>query len=73
MHKPKSTATPPPAFVAILGELAEMRATMSRLEHQAIQLLRETGLTWEAIGDELGISRQAARSRFEVPRQRRAR
>jgi hypothetical protein len=59
-----------PTYVAILVELDELRASVHRLELQVIQLMREAGVTWEAIGDELGISRQAAGQRFGSPRRR---
>lgn len=61
----------PPTFVRILAEMEEMRVTMRILEHEVVRLLRENGVSWEAIGDELGVSRQAARSRFSQPKRRR--
>ena len=63
----------PPTPTGVLRELAEVRRSLEALEYEAIQLVRAAGATWEAIGDELGISRQAARSRFAKPRPRRTR
>lgn len=60
-----------PTYVTILVELEDLRGSVHRLELQVIQLMRETGVTWQAIADELGISRQAAGQRFGTPRRRR--
>jgi hypothetical protein len=62
---------PPPAFLRVLAEIETMRSTMRVLEFEVIHMMREVGFTWEAIGDELGLTRQAARSRFTQPRSRR--
>lgn len=62
---------PEPTYVAILAELEGLRGSVHRLEFQVIRLMREAGVTWEAIGDEFGITRQAARSRFGTQRRRR--
>ena len=43
--------------------VATVEATRSVLQTQ-IDLLRERGISWSAIGDVLGISRQAAWERF---------
>jgi hypothetical protein len=61
----------PKAWQILLDEVVEMRRRMDALEYQSIQVVREAGATWEEIGEALGISRQAARSRFGEPRQRR--
>lgn len=60
-----------PAWRRLLVELDGLLDQVARVEHEAIQVLREAGATWEEIGEALGISRQAARSRFERPRVRR--
>ena len=60
-----------PAWRRLLEGVGEARDALARIEFDAVQTAREAGATWEDIGDELGISRQAARRRFEVPRQRR--
>lgn len=62
---------PQPTYVTILLELEDLRTSVHRLEFHVIRLMREAGVTWEAIGDEFGISRQAARQRFGTPRRRR--
>lgn len=63
---------PQPTYITILLELEEMRTIVHRLEFHVIRLMREAGVTWEAIGDEFGITRQAARQRFGAPRKRRS-
>lgn len=63
--------TPPAPWLALLEEVLECRRRLDAIEYHAIELVREGGATWEDIGDALGISRQAARERFSVPRQRR--
>lgn len=62
-----------PRYRRILDEINTIRATLARLEVEAVQLLRDHGVTWEAIGEGLDppISRQAAARRFEQPRKRR--
>jgi predicted DNA-binding protein (UPF0251 family) len=60
-----------PPFVDFLGALAELRHDLERLEWEAVRLVRSTGVSWEAIGEELGISRQAATRRFSHPKPRR--
>lgn len=59
----------------ILQEIADLRAEtadrLAVLEHEVVQLCRDAGATWEAIGDELGIARQTAEKRFKQPRRRR--
>lgn len=55
----------------MLGELAAIREYVRQLEYHAVLLMREAGITWTEIADELGISRQAARQRFGAPRHRR--
>lgn len=62
---------PQPTYVTILLELEELRGSIHRLEFEVIRLMREAGVTWESIGDEFGITRQAARSKFGTPRRRR--
>lgn len=59
---------------AMLRVLSGVRAAMeqvSAVEYDTVQLVRAAGASWELIGDALGISRQAAMSRFNKPRQRR--
>lgn len=65
------TTPPTPAFVRVLAELDQLRAGLRILEFEVVHMMREVGVTWQDIGDELGITRQAARSRFAQPRARR--
>lgn len=60
------------ALVRFINELADLRRHIKALEYAAIDLARSAGATWQEIGDELDISRQAARSRFGQPRDRRS-
>lgn len=64
-----------PRYRRILDEVGALRASLDRLEVDVVQLLRDYGVTWEAIGEGLDppISRQAAARRFEQPRRRRRR
>lgn len=64
-----------PRYRRILDEIAALRSSLERLEVDVVQLLRDYGVTWEAIGEGLDppISRQAAARRFEQPRRRRRR
>ena len=62
--------SPEPTFVTVLSQLADIRENVRLLEYHVVALMREHGLSWTAIGDELGISRQAARRRFGAPRHR---
>ena len=59
-----------PAWRRLLEVVAEARRSLDVIEFDAVQTVREAGATWEEIGDVLGISRQAARRRFEKPRRR---
>jgi hypothetical protein len=60
------------ALVTTLMEVMAMRERLDALEYATVQLVRSCGATWETIGDDLGISRQAARQRFGQPRRRRS-
>lgn len=62
---------PPSGLTAVLQELKALRETVARLEYEVVQLIRESGASWEAIADELDISRQAAARRFAKPKGRR--
>lgn len=64
-------AVGPSRFTAVLHELREIREAIARLEFEVVQLLRENGVSWEAIAEELDISRQAAARRFARPKGRR--
>mgnify|MGYP000707546421 CR=1 FL=1 len=62
-----------PDWMPLLKEIAHTRDHVDHIEFQAIQLVRSKGATWEEIGEAFGISRQAARERFGLPRRRRPR
>ena len=59
-------------IVDVLKNLADLRRQQDRLEYSVVTLLRAAGATWEQIGDELGISRQAARERYAKLQKRQA-
>lgn len=58
-------------FAEVLADVIDLRRRMDALELHVIELVRNAGATWEQIGDELGISRQAARERYGKLRARR--
>ena len=64
--------TPAQVAAVLLAEITEMRRRLDRVEYETVSLLRAVGVTWDDIGEELGISRQAARERYERVRTRRA-
>lgn len=47
-----------------LAQLADMRATLEDAIQTAVDNLREQGHPWQAIADELGITRQSAWDRY---------
>lgn len=47
-----------------LGTLAEIAAAAEQAMRTAVQSMRAGGLSWALIGDQLGITRQAAQQRF---------
>lgn len=72
MPRPRTDPPNLARLAGIMHDLAEVRQTVDRLEHEVIQLVRDTsGATWEAIGDELGIARQTAEKRFKRAKRRR--
>lgn len=60
----------PQRYVAVLEELGRIRASVSRLEYEVVALVRAAGGTWEAVGETLGMSRQAAARKYGQPRKR---
>jgi len=64
-------AVAPADLTAVLAELKALRESAARLEFEVVQLIRMHGATWEAIAEELDISRQAAARRFARPKGRR--
>lgn len=74
MPRPRSEPPDLSRLPGILREIMAMHDSLDRLEHEVVQLLRDASpATWEAIADELGISRQAAEKRFQWPKRRRRR
>lgn len=63
----------PTALRAAVDELETIRRRVDLVELLVIQIARDSGATWEEIGEVLGISRQAARSRFALLRRRQRR
>lgn len=47
-----------------LSEIIEIRRRLDRLEFAVMQYARTQGATWDDLGAMLGISRQAAQSRW---------
>lgn len=71
LHAPRSARVaavaaggPDDRLAAMLEAIADIRARLDDLEYQAVQWAREQGETWDQIGERLGISRQAAQSRW---------
>lgn len=48
------------------GYLAGLDQGIARLQVGLLELMRADGLTWQQIGDELGVSRQAAQKRYRL-------
>jgi hypothetical protein len=46
------------------GSVYDARVAVETAERQVIGLLRETGWTWERIGEAYGITKQAAQQRW---------
>jgi hypothetical protein len=51
-------------LLAALRPTAAAVQSMQKLLHDRVSILRKRGVTWETIGEALGISRQAAWERF---------
>jgi hypothetical protein len=49
-----------------LRELVDMRKHLDEAIQHAVERQRDRGVTWQRIGDALGITRQAAQERFKV-------
>ena len=54
--------TPDPRLV--LRGLGQVRDALDREIRQAVYVGRTAGLSWSAIGEQLGVSKQAAQQRF---------
>lgn len=50
-----------------LRALADLRATLDDAVRVAVEGMRAQGVSWQVIGDELGISRQAAHKTYAYP------
>ncbi|SRR5712692_11797607 len=57
---PESTADPR----YVLKGLGQIRAGLDREIRQATYVARKAGLSWSAIGEQLGVSKQAAQQRY---------
>lgn len=47
-----------------LGHVRLVELAANQARRQIVQRMRDSGETWEYIGDVLGVSKQAAQSRF---------
>src|SRR4029077_6531794 len=69
-HGPESTPNPG----LVLKGFGQVRAALEREIRTATYTARTAGLSWSAIGEALGVSKQAAQQRYglQQPRRRRA-
>lgn len=51
-------------LTGLLHAIDEARARLDEIEYELIQHYRELGMTWDELGAKLGITRQAAHSRW---------
>lgn len=56
------------AVDAVLRDLDKLRGWIDGSIDQMVGYSRDSGVTWEAIGDALGITKQAAQQRFTYTR-----
>lgn len=59
-------------LAALLHAIDEARARLDEIEYELIQYARENGETWDELGAKVGISRQAAQSRWYRVQRRQA-
>lgn len=52
----------------LVGALAQLRADVDLAVHQAVEHARAEGLSWQAVADALGVSKQTAHERYGRPR-----
>lgn len=55
----------------LVGEIPLVEAAAERIVGRRVEAVRAQGLSWEAIAQRLGISRQAAHKRFGKPKKKR--
>lgn len=48
----------------LLAAVGELRIAVDAMESRAVHACRKFGMSWEAIGQELGITKQAAHNRW---------
>ena len=49
---------------ALLRRIAQQRAELDRAESLSVRRARNSGLTWQEIAGELGVSKQAVHKRY---------
>jgi uncharacterized membrane protein len=49
------------ALGEFLGKMTEIHSQARQMRQQAVLVLRQQGLSWQAIGDVIGVHRQRAR------------
>lgn len=54
------------SMLEALYNINQARTDIDAAERQAVEQIRSAGGTWQAIGDRLGMSRQAAQQRFSA-------
>ena len=59
-HGPESTPNPR----LVLEGLGQVRDALEREMRQGVYVARKAGLSWSAIGEALGVSKQAAQQRY---------
>jgi hypothetical protein len=57
----------PAAHLDLVRVAREISAAVDEVERDAVRAARSAGVSWEAIGGVLGVSRQAAHQRYGLP------
>src|SRR6187402_3403614 len=55
-----------PGHVGVLRDLQTLEDTIKDIRTEIVRDMRREGISWNEIGDALGISRQAARQRYGI-------